>query len=405
MDIIFISKVNGLFHKNLKNIDGKVATQIRETLKIVIDENNPMIYIWGTAELKKKVIEIESLTQRYISLNAITKYIDQLVADDKNVIVEGTIPTSYMLYYMTACSQTQNVGWLKLVYNDVTKILKEYDHYLFTDLGFPQYIGEIDKKKRKCRFCGKTMNDGVKFASNAHAISWFIGNDNLYCNEECKDCNINFGKGIESQLERYYRPTRNILSRNSRHNNPLCTTGANFKYEGNKLTLITSDVQLYEKMNERQSVDISLIDDTPVIKADVYRALVKYVISCIPNKYLPFFVKTIQWINRELKPKRLPKIYRYEKCTPIAKPLLNVYIRKRLRKDQPYCVAHLRFLSNVYIYVVPYCQPKDVGNSMLDDPLNRFVAKFFPDYEYVVETFNNEGLSRIFTHVKIGGNK
>lgn len=71
------------------------------------------------------------------------------------------------------------------------KLNRNYEPQLF---GLKQLkVGESDKNKRICRFCGKNQPE-VKFAGRkgkAHAISEALGNKKLILNEECKGCNSN----------------------------------------------------------------------------------------------------------------------------------------------------------------------------------------------------------------------
>lgn len=53
------------------------------------------------------------------------------------------------------------------------------------------HIGEPQRDKRVCRFCGRSMPD-VKFKKVAHALSESIGNKHIINNEECDSCNENF---------------------------------------------------------------------------------------------------------------------------------------------------------------------------------------------------------------------
>lgn len=398
--VVIVSSSSDFYCKLIDDLCPRDRTLLLETLHAVLDKGDTIIYVWSGAELKRNTYRLQGLTQKSNIIKGVSNHIDNLDDKGKYIVAYGKVPTLYLLYFRKICSEYNKTGWLKLHYSDTTSISTDYEQFTYTDLGFPEYIGTIDKKKRYCRFCGRSVYEGAKFVGHSHAISYFLGNKHLFCNEECDQCNHNFGVGIEHQLEQYYRPTRNLVGGRSRNNKPLLTRGENFIYDDNKL-LIYDDVPDYIKLNGGSLGNYTLVDKEPVIKADVYRALVKFVIACIPGEYLNKFEKTIQWVNGLLKPKLLPKIYRYEKEVPIDRPILNVYIRKTGKKATPYCVAKFRFLSNLYIYALPYCQPYDVGNSMLDQPLRNFVNKHFMDCDYVVESFNNEDESRIFTHIKI----
>ena len=61
-------------------------------------------------------------------------------------------------------------------------ILQNYTLYDSDDKG---KIGESDRNKRKCRFCGNTIKDGTTFSNKAHIIPEAFGNKKFICNEEC----------------------------------------------------------------------------------------------------------------------------------------------------------------------------------------------------------------------------
>ena len=67
-----------------------------------------------------------------------------------------------------------------------------YNYYSLGFDGLKMSIGEQDKDKRKCRFCGRTGKEN--FHDVAHAIQDSLGNSLLICNEECDVCNHTLNK-------------------------------------------------------------------------------------------------------------------------------------------------------------------------------------------------------------------
>ncbi len=95
-------------------------------------------------------------------------------------------------------------------------VLENYDvvHY---DNGKDQIrIGEADKIKRKCRFCGKMMPE-VSYKKVAHTISEGLGNKCIITNNECDDCNEALGKEIEQDLITNLSPPRTFMSINGKN--------------------------------------------------------------------------------------------------------------------------------------------------------------------------------------------
>ncbi len=78
------------------------------------------------------------------------------------------------------------------------EIKKVYSISAF-DASTKKTIGEQDKSKRVCRFCNNTRTN-ISFNNIAHAISESLGNKKIILNEECDECNSEFGSasGIES---------------------------------------------------------------------------------------------------------------------------------------------------------------------------------------------------------------
>lgn len=69
------------------------------------------------------------------------------------------------------------------------------------------YLG--DRKKRKCRFCGKPSGD-TTFKMLAHALPEFIGNRTLISNDECDICNERFSRTIEDHFAKYLGLSRTL---------------------------------------------------------------------------------------------------------------------------------------------------------------------------------------------------
>ena len=67
----------------------------------------------------------------------------------------------------------------------------------------------IEKKKRKCIFCGKSYPD-VTFSKVAHAVSETLGNKVLISHYECDKCNLAFGSVLEDSFGKYVAPFKQI---------------------------------------------------------------------------------------------------------------------------------------------------------------------------------------------------
>jgi HNH endonuclease len=76
--------------------------------------------------------------------------------------------------------------------NSLFKELLQQYNMLGFDKHTKEAVGEPDKSKRVCRFCGRKQPD-VTFKNVAHAISESLGNKKIILYEECDECNARFG--------------------------------------------------------------------------------------------------------------------------------------------------------------------------------------------------------------------
>ena len=95
--------------------------------------------------------------------------------------------------------------------------MKEYIHKIeaekkmFNDLPYELFlfvptqkivVGESDKNKRRCIYCGGFLGDNKRttFKEKAHAIPEALGNKKFIQNEECDSCNSFFAQNTEEDL-------------------------------------------------------------------------------------------------------------------------------------------------------------------------------------------------------------
>ena len=127
-------------------------------------------------------------------------------------------------------------------------VLDNYDvvHY---DNGKDQIkIGEADKSKRKCRFCGRMMPE-VSYKKVAHTISEGLGNKCIITNDECDDCNETLGKEIEQDLITYLSPLRTFMSINGKNGKGKIKDDSFALYEDGAKSM---KIDLYEKESPKE---------------------------------------------------------------------------------------------------------------------------------------------------------
>lgn len=421
LDIILVRYFENCVHKTISNLPEMVETEVRKHLRILTCPT-----AFGNADvtqgyaLKNECEKLLELSEEHSELKGLFQILSRVDDNEEVVLLDGQYFRCFDVYcWRYALSKHTKGHNLCKVYESIKfrfqrDCYPRYDMLLYADLGYEQYYGVWDKSQRVCRFCGKrdkpnTNNSIFGKPKNSHAISFFIGNERLFCLEECKACNERFGGGIEKDLSNYYSYFRAIEGRKSRSNNPLTSKGFNFKYEDGRMAVysdkpIKNAPRIGEPIPE-EGLRLILDQETPVRLHNIYKLLVKYVIACLPNDLLPAFAKTVKWINGEIKPKRflLAPVYRNELLDTVHSPSLCVYIRRDNKKDLPYCVGELRFMGNLYVYAVPYCVGHDAILANMPAALDKFVKMRYPKMQFTIENFCDDCERIITSHVLLEG--
>lgn len=224
-----------------------------------------------------------------------------------------------------------------------------YNHLIFTGNDRVN-VGTADKKRRKCRFCGKDHHE-VTFKNKSHAISEALGNKTVFCQEECDSCNSKFGKGIETELIAFLNFSRTFYGILGKGNNIPKYKGKNFSMNLDESKKIQLEVEA-EKIES--VIDTGLETHDIIIKQNLYRALCKFVISVIDSDQLAALEKCIEWINGGITLDRLPPIWATTVNDNHSEfPRLAVYIRKTSDTELPHVVGNFRFTNAVWIFILP----------------------------------------------------
>lgn len=261
-------------------------------------------------------------------------------------------------------------------YDDVKRRLNvltmDFDFLSFGFDGIPMSIGEPDKAKRVCRFCGK--NGAEHFGDKAHAIQDSLGNKLLVCYEECDGCNHTLNSIEDNFL--VMMDVRRSLFHISRKDSAKSArvVGENFIIEPDA----NGDVQLFV-MQEKIPVGATspfmmrLNHKTNITNEKLYKALVKMVIDLVPTEVVPRFKNTVKWIGDEhWCPDALPTLWFAEHRSHFYKqPVLDVFLKRGdCTKDVPYCTAVLWIYDVMYMYVVPLVDV-DAGRYKYDSNLTK----------------------------------
>lgn len=417
MNIVSVKANTNCFKKTVTGLCEETESLVRKALRI---KCNPFSCgytdIQEGKQLKAAMVKLDALVeiQSCNPMREVRQYINSLDDADQVVLLDAERYSNYDILCwnnaLTAYKEGQNPVQVYHAFRyDIPQMyFPRHDLYFFADLGYDQYYGEPDKKKRICRFCHEGGEKRFGNPKNSHAISWFLGNNALYCLEECKSCNETFGGTIENALSNYYQYYRAAEHRKSRKGNPLTVQGINYEVlaDGGLRIFQQQPIENAPRVGEKlpkEGLMVHLHNTEPVVLHDIYRVLCKYVIACLPNELLPIFNDTVKWIRGEKRPHKgvLPPVYRVETLDEVQKPTLCVYVRRDTKKDLPYCIGELRFMENLYVYALPYCKGHDVMNSCLVEPLARFVAIRFPELTFTIQNYCDDEPKMITNHVKI----
>ena len=152
-----------------------------------------------------------------------------------------------------------------------------------------------------CRYCNET--DSKKFRSIAHLLPEFTGNKEIFCYNECDDCNAKFGL-YETNLNAFCGIKNTFIPikgkkkfQKFRDEKSKFTT--QFK-EGNKveMNLESNNKNFITYDNGKLNIQSTTQSFIPLY---VYKSLIKFAISMIDKKDLNKFSKVIEWLSTPTK--------------------------------------------------------------------------------------------------------
>jgi hypothetical protein len=196
-----------------------------------------------------------------------------------------------------------------------------------------------DDEYRKCRYCNTV--DSKKFKSKAHLIPEFTGNKEVFCYNECDDCNNKFGL-YETHLSAFSGIKNSFLPIKGKKQYPKfkdTKNGFTNQFLGdNQVSLKVEGSSEFIK-HENGFINIESVTQS-FIPLYVFKSLVKFAISIVKKEDLSKLTKTIEWINN---PKSQSEnfitllLIHNESRPPLIKPLAILMKRKDeyLNNDVP----------------------------------------------------------------------
>ena len=260
-------------------------------------------------------------------------------------------------------------------YEDLLKFKDEFCSGIVENYSLVHYengkkqvaIGESDKSKRICRYCGKKMPD-VTFSKVAHTISEGMGNKSIITNDECDTCNEKLGRDIEQDLITYLSPLRTFMSIYGKHGKSKIKDDSFSLYESAPKSI---RFDLMDKENpeskhwtfqqEGDNFKISFTHPQKINPQDVYRTVTKYAIGVMSDAELLHFKDTILWIQGEKSASDLPFLCFFLDNDPLkeSKPCITVFFRKNDDKSLPYSFVELQVSGVVIFAIIPFCDLDD----------------------------------------------
>jgi predicted HTH transcriptional regulator len=349
-----------------------------------VDYNNKKIYVSCLHQMNDNIREkISGFTRNFEKINIQVRRIKKWFEEIQNgeyfyIFPETEFPPESILYIF---------GCIELLNNGVSfeNLEKEMENkftqqkIIFSEL-FGKYeitayspkkkhtYGNLDKKSRICKYCGKSMSNSATFHKEAHAIPESIGNKTIISADECDDCNDFFSKTIDKDIFEYLKLFRVLYGQKGKTGIPKLK----FKNEtsithNGKMAIIVQKIHGNEdKINFSEDflkIPLELADKINFM--NIYRSLVKYVLAVIPNDEINNFTETVKWImniknNGDIMD--LPSVAaKIDSINYYEQPILMVYKRKTDDVSLPYMYAELRIAIYIFVYIIPFSN-KDTIN-------------------------------------------
>lgn len=300
----------------------------------------------------------EGIAPRYPRIRRLIAYLNGLTDGDVFRIVSDDAPTMNKQLAVMKMNGLATGANERQIHNDYMMrwglLSTGFRHYAFGYDGIKTVIGEGNKQNRVCRFCGKRAPQAT-YNSVAHAISEGLGNQLLFCNEECYGCNNKLSK-TESNLMNYLdvrRAMGGILTK---------TDGAVPSVDGKGFVIRGDDnnqaVLYIEKESIPKEIDTSLPFEMKletgktVTHQGIYKSLCKIVIDLIPSSELSHFSETIGWINGSVMDTELPPYFTSYDRDQVHQPTVDIYLSNKPGQE-PYCTAVVHILDVLFVFILP----------------------------------------------------
>jgi hypothetical protein len=388
---------------NIQTQDGDIFSIVYELFSIFdheTDLNDSSIYLKpiqrNTDIIRNAVRElIEKYSEKTPEINQLNRIFKLMDNGEYFMIIVNYRPNyeEMLKYYSKLIKLNQPNFDIEKILHEGTELFKSiWDNYemFITRENSQQLIGEKDRSKRICRFCGRTMANGAFFRKEAHAISKGLGNRTVILLEECDECNEYFGKTIERDLLTYLSLYRTFFGILNNDNKIPTIKGKNFEYRNHgdrniSLHIIDDGINTFPEDPLLPPTNILLKYNEKIIKQNIYKVLVKFGLSILDSSKIVKFKDTIEWLrNADNFKNNLPKIALLTTYDLFKeKPLLTVYKRKNDNINIPYAVAEFHFTFLTFVYIIPTFTDDEKYFLSVDEYTEFW--KFFKHYDLAKE--------------------
>lgn len=294
-----------------------------------------------------------------------------------NSLTEGQVEIVRDELLKRSLSKEDYENFTCYIQNEWQDIIDNYDMIAYANKNKEIHsIGEKDREKRICRFCGKDSQH-TSFKNKSHSISEALGNKTIITNDECDTCNSFFGKEIESDLINMLDPFRVFFGIKGKGGNKKFKS-ADFEISKNhdtnqiKIDVIESDNNPYDKTVDPNNMCLKFVHPQKINLQNVYRSIVKYALSVIDVSLIKNFTKTISWINKDYEYKNLSWVtILLTNKTSDDLPSISVYIRKNDNNSLPYSFVNLQVAGMEIIAIIPLSS-KDMCDFSQKEDFDRF---------------------------------
>lgn len=347
---------------------------------------------------KSKLSIFDALHRKYRKVQAV---LSQIPDESNFLLVDRAVKDSMeFAYFHLLVNRLNGENLPQEQLQTIATISNLYSIFTFNGCSKHQvHKGESDKNKRICRFCGKSIPE-VSFSNKSHAVSEFLGNKALICNDECDDCNERFSRTIEPDIANMLAPLLTINAISGKHG-VRETTGRNFKLSLDKSTATTDNIgtlkftleddfpsDIEEFLQHGLKLDTSNLTYRP---QNIYKCLCKYIISLLEPNDLPRFAKTIHWINSDTTYRKLPMMAVCNTEHIFKAPQILIAIRKNGNKHLPCCIGVVMTMSNAFAFVLPFAT-EDKWSFTTEAQSLRFLDltnELFKGYSWTLANFSS----------------